>query len=180
MKYAFLMNSGTLNPETYSKLYTDRQNQYYFAAVHGMEMARETAERLASEGYDFLDLCGDFDEEKTEEIRKAAHGKVDVSFAKYTDEDLAKFEALPESNKYGIIVLGFDQKEDLVRLKLESDEYNTYIAIVDREETAAREAKKMQEEGIHFIELCGYFDAKKAASISDAVEHKLPIGYCGE
>jgi dihydropteroate synthase len=180
MKYAFIMNSGTLNPESYSTLYEDRQNRYYFAAVHGMDMAVELAEKLAAEGYDFIDLCGDFDAEKTEKIQKAAGKKLQVNFAKYTEEGLAKFEALTENDRYGIIVLGFDQKEERVRLTIESDEYNSYIAIVDKEESAAAEAKKMVEEGIHFIELCGYFNAKKAAAVSEAINHRIPIGYCGE
>lgn len=180
MKYAFIMNSGTLDPESYSTTYEDRQNRYYFAAVSGMTMAVALAEKLAAEGYDFIDLCGDFDAEKAEEIRNAAGKKLQVSYAKYTKEGQAKFEALDESNRYGIIVLGFDQKEELVSLSIESDEFNTYIAIVDKEETASAEAKKMVEEGIHFIELCGYFDARKAAAVSDACGHRIPIGYCGQ
>lgn len=179
MKYAFIMNSGTLSPETYSELYKDRQNQYYFAAVHGMAMTLELANKLGGEGYDFIDLCGDFDAEKAEEVRNAADKKANVCYAKYTDEELEKFNALTVSDRFGIIVLGFDQKEEVVRLKLESEEYNTYIAIVDNEETAACEAKKMVEEGIHFIELCGYFNGKKAAVVSEAIEYKIPIGYCG-
>lgn len=179
MKYAFIMNSGTLDPENYSTLYEDRKNQYYFAAVHGMDMTRELAKKLAGEGYDFIDLCGDFDGEKTEDIRKAAEGKVQVNYAKYSEEELAKFNALPAIDRYGIIVLGFDMTGDPVWLTLESEEYNTWVALVADEDTAALEAKKMVEHGIHFIELCGYFTAQKAEKLMEAIEHKVPVGYCG-
>lgn len=179
MKYAFIMNSGTLNPETYSTLYEDRKNQYYFAAVHGMAMTRELAKKLAGEGYDFIDLCGDYDGEKAEDIKKAADGNVQVCYAKYSEEELAKFNALPANDRYGIIVLGFDMTGDPVWLTLESDEYNTWIALVADEETAALEAKKMVEHGIHFIELCGYFTAPKAEKIMEAIDRKVPVGYCG-
>ena len=180
MKYAFIMNSGTLDPESYSTLYEDRRNQYYFAAVHSMEMAKTLAKRLADEGYDFIDLCGDFDTEKASDIKKAADGKVQVNYAKYTEEELARFNALPAIDRYGIIVLSFDMKGDPVWLTLESEEYNTWIALVADEETAALEAKKMTEHGIHFIELCGYFTASKAEKILEAIDHKVPVGYCGE
>ena len=180
MKYAFIMNSGSLSPESYSKLYSERKNQYYFAAVHDMDMARELAKKLADEGYDFIDLCGDFDAEKAEEVRKAAGGKIQVGYAKYTEEDQDRFDKLPAIDRYGIIVLGFDQSEDTVRLTLESNEFNTYIAIVPSEEAAAEAAGQMAADGIHFIELCGYFDAKKAAAVAEAAEHKVPVGYCGE
>jgi len=180
MKYAFIMNSGTLNPESYSVLYEDGGNHYYFAAVHGMKMTRELAKKLADDGYELIDLCGDFDEEKTEEIRKASEGKIKVNYAKYTEEEMAKYNALTVNDKYGIIVLGFDLSKDMVKLELESDEYNTFIAIVAKEEMAAQEAKKMVSEGIHFIELCGYFDSDRAAAVAEAIGHKVPLGYCGE
>jgi len=179
MKYAFIMNSASLNPENYSIMYDNEGNQYYFTAVHGMKMTKELTQKLANDGYELMDLCGDFDEEKAQEVEAAAEGKIKVKYAKYTEEDQAKFEALEASNHYGIIVLGFDLTEDLVRLELKSDEYDTYITIVSKEEMAAQEAKKMVIEGIHFIELCGYFDSYKAEKVTKAIEHKVPVGYCG-
>lgn len=179
MKYAFIMNSRTLNPENYSVVYENEGNLYYFTAVHGMKMARELAKKLADEGYGLINLCGNFNEEKTEEIRKASEGKPRVCYAKYTEEEQAKFNALTDSSKYGIIVLGFDPVKDLVRLVLESDEYNTYIAIVAKEEMAMQEAKNMVSEGIHFIELCSYYDLERAEKVIEAIDHKIPIGYCG-
>lgn len=43
-------------------------------------MTREPAKKLSDEGYDFIDLCGDFDAEKTEKIRKAIDYKVPVGY----------------------------------------------------------------------------------------------------
>ena len=179
MKYAFIMNSASLNPESYSVTYYNEGNQYYFTAVHGMKMTRELAKKLADDGYELMDLCGDFNEEKTEAVKEAAEGKIRVNYAKYSEEDTAKFDALESTSKYGVIVLGFDLTEDLVRLELTSEEYNTYISIAAQEETAALEAKKMVAEGINFIELCGYFDSEKAEKIAEAIGHQVPIGYCG-
>jgi len=180
MKYAFIMNSGTLSPENYSALYEDQGNLYFFTAVHGMDMARELVKQLADDGYELIDLCGDFDAEKAEELEKVSGGRIKASYAKYTEEELEKFNALPVNDRYGIIVLGFGLSRDVVRLALESGEYNTDISIVAKEETAALEAKKMAAEGIHFIELCGYFDAEKAETVIQAVDRKVPVGYCGK
>jgi len=179
MKYAFIMNSGTLNPESYSVVYEDAGNQYFFTGVHGMKMTRELAKKLADDSYELIDLCGDFNEEKTEEIRKASEGKIKVNYAKYTEEELTKLNALPSTGKFGIIVLGFDLSKDVVNLELTSDEYNTYIAIVAKEELAAHEAQRMVAEGINFIELCGYFHSERAAVVAEAIGHKVPLGYCG-
>lgn len=179
MKYAFIMNSASLNPESYSVTHDNEGNQYYFTAVHGMKMTRELTKKLAGDGYELMDLCGDYNAEKAEEVKGAAEGKIKVNYAKYSEEDLAKFDALESTSKYGIIVLGFNLTVDLVRLELTSEEYNTYIAIVAKEEMAALQAKKMVEEGINFIELCGYFDSEKAERVAEAIGHMVPIGYCG-
>jgi hypothetical protein len=37
----------------------------------------------------------------------------------------------------------------------------------------------MAAEGIHFIELCGYFDREKAEKIADFIDQKIPLGFCG-
>lgn len=179
MKYAFIMNSRTLNPENYSVQYDDKENHYYFTGVHGMKMTRELAKKLTDDGYEIIDLCGNFNEEKAEEIRTVSEGKIKVSYAKYTEEEQAKMDALDSMDKFGIIVLGFDLSEDLVKLELTSDEFNTYISIVAKEEMAAHAAKRMVAEGISFIELCGYFNSERAAVVVEAIDHKVPLGYCG-
>lgn len=179
MKYAFIMNSASLNPDSYSVIYENAGNQDYYTAVHGMKMTQELAKKLADEGYEQIDLCGDFDAKKAEEIKEAAENKIKVNYAKYSEEDLAKFDALESTSKYGIIAIGFDMTEDMVRLELASEEFNTYIAIVANEETAAQAAKQMVLEGINFIEMCGYFDSEKAEKVAEAIGHQVPVGYCG-
>jgi hypothetical protein len=144
-----------------------------------MKMTRALAGKLAEEGYQYLDLCGNYSEEKAKDIGEAANGKLEVNYAKYTEEDLERFNALPSADRYGMIILGFDPAEDMVRLELKSDEFNTYIAIAQSEEKAAQAARDMVQEGIDFIELCGYFDRDKAQAMADAIGHKVPIGYCG-
>ena len=179
MKYAFIMNSRSLTPETFSAAYAYQGNEYYFAAVHGMKMTRELVLKLSEQEFKLVDLCGNYNLDKAEEVSRAAEGRLEVSYAKYSDVDQARFEALQRTDRYGIIVLGFEPAEELVRLELRSEEYNADIAIAATEELAAQAARGMVAEGIHFIELCGYFDQEKAEKIADAVEHEIPVGYCG-
>ena len=68
---------------------------------------------------------------------------------------------LSPTSKFGIIVQNFTQSEGLFRLELESEEFNTYIAIAGSEQIAAKAAIVMVEEGINFIELCGYLTPRK-------------------
>ena len=180
MKYAFIMNSGTLDPESYSVLYDAGENQDYFTAVHGMDMTLTLTRKLAEEGYEQIDLCGDFDEEKTEKVRNAANGKIKTAYAKYSEEALAEFDALTSTDQYGIIVMESGMSRDLVRLELNSEEFNTHIAIAANEEAAIRAAKQMVEEGICFIELCAYFNTERAEKVKKAIDDKVPVGYCGE
>lgn len=179
MKYAFIMNSAGLDPDSYSVKYNDGENEYYFAAVHGMEMACGLAKNLADENYEMIDLCGDYDAEKATKIAEAAEGKIKVNYAKYNEKNQAKFGQLESAGKYGIIVLGFDLTEESVELELLSEEYNTYISIVSDEEMAKKQAKKMVSSGIDFIELCGYFDYEKSEKVEMAIGEKVPLGYCG-
>lgn len=191
------MNSRSLTPETFAATYAYQGNEYYFAAVHGLKMTQELAAKLAQQEYNIIDLCGAYNADHAEAVRRAAEGRLEVSYAKYSDEDQARFEALTSADQYGVIVLGFEPAEenelgegnkpaaenerskDLVRLELQSEEFNTYIAIAATEELAAQAAKDMVAEGIHFVELCGYFDREKAEKIAAFMEHKIPLGYCG-
>jgi len=178
-KYAFLANSAGLGPDKYSVTYENDRFCCYISAVHGMKMPCEIAEKLAAEGFELIDLCGDFNLEKAEEIRKAADGKLNVCYAKYTEENQKKYDALESMNEYGIIIMGEGIGDKPEKLELRDDEYNTYVTIVGSDEMAKAAAKEMVAQGIHFIELCSYFDLEKAEAIADTVDRKVPFGYCG-
>lgn len=44
-------------------------------------------------------------------------------------------------------------------------------------DSACSEARKMADDGVDFIELCGDFGAEHAQEIIAAVEGRIPIGY---
>ncbi len=178
-KYAFIANSGKQNPDNYSLQYKNDDFEFKMVAVSGMKMAEETTKKFEADGYELIDLCGDFDEEKAEKIKAAVGDKLDICYAKYSEEDLEKLDKLLSMQEYGIIVMGEGMPDSPVKLEFMNEEFNTYIAIVGTDELAKESAKKMVENGINFIELCSYFDKEKASEISEAIRGAVPIGYCG-
>ena len=179
LKYAFIMNSRGLTPETYSVTFSNDAFYYYIAAVHGMKMTREIVKKLAAEGFNLVNLCGDYNAEKAEDVRSATDHKIEVRYAKYSEEDLQKLDTMESLNEYGIIFMEDGIGDKAEKFRLETEEYNTSITFANSNEMAVEAAKEMVEQGVLFIELCSYFDLKKADEIAEAIGHKVPIGYCG-
>lgn len=178
-KYAFILNSQTLTPESYSKVYENEEFYCRIAAINSMEMCYDLARKLAEDGVQLIDLCGDFDQEKAEAVRKATRDEVKVCYAKYTEEEILKLEALPSLNEYGIIIKAGGIGKTPVRAELKSSECNTYVAFVEDDSMAHAVANEMVKEGINFIELCSYFTKEKAEELVETIAHKVPVGYCG-
>lgn len=177
-KYAFIMNSRTLSPDTYVGIHENKANHYFIAGVHSMKMAEELAKELSLEGFFEIDLCGDFDEKKAEKIRLATECKADVRYAKYSSKDSARMEAMESLNEYGIILADTTlSKTEWICLK--SDEMNTRVACVNSLESACSAAVKMVNGGVVFIEMCRFFNEHKAKAVIDAIKEAVPVGYCG-
>ncbi len=177
-KYAFIMNSRTLSPDTYAGIHENESNHYFIAGVHSMKMAEELAKELSSEGFFEIDLCGDFDEKKAKKICLATDCKADVRYAKYSLKDSERMEAMESLEEYGII-LADTSVADTGWIHMESDEMNTKVACVNSLESACMAAIKMVNEGVVFIEMCRWFDENKAKAVIDATKGAVPVGYCG-
>ena len=178
-KYAFIMNSRGLTPETYSVAYQNEEFYCYIAAVHGMKMTRELAKKLAYEEIQLIDLCGAYNEEMAEDVAEFAGEEIEICYAKYTPEQLDKFNKMESEGEYGLIIMADGIKEKPHYLEIGSAEYNTHIALVGSDEMAIQAAKDLVKVGINFIELCSYFDLEKTESILDAIDREVPVGYCG-
>lgn len=177
-KYAFIMNSRTLTPDTYMGIHENSKNYYVIAGVHSVQMASELAKDLSEEGFFAIDLCGAFDEKKTAKVSEGAGGKAEVRYARYSPLDAKRMDALDSMEEYGLILMDSSLSET-EWLRLESDEYNTAIAFVHNLESACSAAVRMVKEGIAFLELCRWFDEERAQKIIDAIEGAVPVGYCG-
>lgn len=178
-KYAFLLNSETLTPDNYSNVYENPEFYCQVIGTNSMEQCLAQANALAAAGVELIDLCGDFDEEKAQALRKAADEKLEVCYAKYSASEAAKVEAMTEFKEYGILVCADGISDKAEKMELRSDELNTHVVFVADDDMACAEAKKMVTEGIQLIELCSYFTEEKAEAIIKAIDGRIPVGYCG-
>lgn len=176
-KFAFFCNSTTLTPENYCKELsgTDFKGRVY--GVNSLEVACSAAKRLADEGFDEIDLCGDFDEAMALEIKKSAGSNVEIWYERYFDSEREKLEALSTLNPWGIIIeVGESWEKDRYSI-LKSEECDTYIACVNGMEDAIRAAEQMVRDGVTFIELCSYYDEEKTKQLIEGIGGAVPIGY---
>ena len=91
VKYAFIMNSAEQTPENYSTTIDSDLFHVYACAVNSLEMACDLAKKLTEDGYTLIDLCGDFDDEKTGTIQKTAGTGVKVCHARFTPAEEDKY-----------------------------------------------------------------------------------------
>lgn len=179
LKYAFLINVPGQTPETYSAVYENSESYNLIAGTDNMDMAKEFAAKLVSEGYTLFNLCGDFDDEVTGQMQQAAGPDVKFRHADYLPEQLAKVEALEKFEKYGIVIVmrGVEEPQEVA---LSCPQLSTKAIFVKDQAQAIEAAKKLAAEGVDDIELCSWFDRVKNEEIIEAIGGAAPVGTCGE
>ncbi len=178
-KYVFILNSETLTPENYHGSFESDSFKVNVFGVNSMDMACKTVEKAVKDGAQLIDLCGDYDEAKANEIKSLVNKDVGIKFVRYNDVEMAKFNALTSIKTYGIIIKVDGFAPEIHNLKMESDELDTTVVGVSNMKEACDQAKKMADSGIAFIELCSAFDEEKANEIVSAVNGKIPVGFAG-
>lgn len=179
MKFAFIANIAGATPETYSAAFETAEAYNLIVGVDGMDAAKVYVKQLAEDGYDLINLCGDFDEEITQELRAIAGEAVEIQHADYSANELAKLEKLESFKNYGIIIV--DNTIDAPHEeKLEIESCDIRAIYVNSIEMACEAGKSLVDGGIDFIELCSWFDKEKMEAIVDATGNKVPVGTCGE
>lgn len=179
MKFAFIANVAGATPETYSAVFESPGSYNLIAGVDGMDAAKEYIKKLAGEGFEMFNLCGDFDDEITAEIREMVGPEIEVSHADYSAAQMAKLEKLESFKEYGIIILD-DDIEDPHHMAINNEECNAHIIFVKDLEQAEKAGKTLIEEKVDFIELCSWFDNDKMEAVVKATEDSVPVGTCAE
>lgn len=176
MKFAFIINTDGGHPDTYEITCTAGNNENHIYGVTGVEEGVAFAKGLAKEGFELLNLCGDFTAENAADI--AAEG-MRVKNADYMPEELKKIEALEDLSHYGIIVVDAGLSET-VKADKKDPACNAYARFIKDVDGACEAAKELVEEGVAFIELCSWFDKEKTDAVIAAIDGKVPVGTCGE
>lgn len=178
--YAYIVNSKSMTPEDYHWEYANDAMEFRFFATCSMEMTKQYARRLVADGFECIDLCGDFDKAKANEIWDAAYNWLKVFYAKYSDEEETKFANLSSRSEFGLIVMVKGLAEEAIQTeRVTGPDFNTTIALVGSEQAALTAAQQLVANGVNFIELCSYFDAYRAAKIIEGIQGQAPVGYCG-
>lgn len=179
MKFAYMINIPGYTPETYCGEYDSGKSITRIVGTDNIDQAVEYAAKLAEEGFNLFNLCGDFDDEVTAKISQAVGEGIKVRNAAYSSEELEKVEALEEFTKYGVIAVDPAVDEPVV-LEVSCDALYTKMWIVKDQEQANKAARRLSEEGMHDIELCSWFTEERTAPIIEAVNSdKIPVGSCG-
>lgn len=86
---------------------------------------------------------------------------------------------MPKITKYAFILKaeGYNHEND--RRTLETDGFNTKIVAVSSVDEACTVARKLVEEGVEIIELCGGFTVSNSEEIIEAINGSVPVGLVG-
>ena len=179
MKFAFLANVEGVTPETYSTVFESAGNYNLVAGVDGIEAGKEYALKLAADGFDMIDLCGDFDDEVTAELQEKAGPDVKIRHADYTVDEMVKLDHLDSLRDYGVIIME-ERVEKPHEVVLRSESCDMRINFVNDMKQAKQAAIKLVEKRIDFIELCSWFDLLRMEAIVEATGNRVPVGTCGE
>ena len=177
-KFAFIMNIPGESPKTYSKVYENAESYSLFAGTGDMDMAAGLVKQLAGEGFEVINLCGDFDDDITKKFMEITENKMRILHADFFPEEMKKLEAQASLKEYGIIciVRGLEQMESFDLL---SEDCNTRLMLIRDLDQACSAAVELVNKGIDFIELCSWFDKEKTQAIIAAINGKVPVGSCG-
>lgn len=176
-KFAFLINVPGVSPETYFTVYETNESYSIVAGVDGMEAAKEYMKQLLKKDIKVFDLCGDFDDETTDQMREIAGEGITIRHAEYNLNEMAKLNMLKSFRNYGVIVKadGTGKSHEVV---LRSKACDSRIIFVENLAEARKAARRLVEKRVNFIELCSWFDILRLDSIVAAIDGKVPVGTC--
>ncbi len=179
LNFAFVINVSGATPENYSVVYENDESRSIIAGVDGIEAGKAYVRKLIGQGYTLINLCGDFDDKVTEEIRSEAGDGIIVENAKYTVDELAKLNKLESFHDYGMIIKmdGVDQPQ---WKSMENDDCALKAVFVKDMDQAKAAAVELVRKRINFIELCSWFDQMMMEKIVDEIDDKVPVGTCGK
>lgn len=183
MKFAFIMDVKGVTPETYSTVFETAERYNLVAGVDGREAAADYIEKLAEEGFDEIDLSGDFDEDFadyiTGRLREKSLGSTEIKLTYYTLDELMKLQFTDSTRNYGLIIVdeGVNRYHEVV---LRSKTRDTRIIFVQNLRRARHAAVRLVEKRINIIDLCSWFDIMRQGLIADVIEKCVPVGTCGE
>lgn len=178
MKYAFIYDADIPSGDDFYCMVGKGDEINLVAGVSPVEAAIPLAKRLAEEGYEAMGFCGAFDDEMIGAIREAVGGEVALSSMKYLPEQLELLNGMNSYREYGVLIQA-DGLTDNARFLLANQSCNAKVCFVPNWERAKKAVLELFEEGIYFIECCGWFKEPMVREFIDMTCNTIPIGSIG-
>ena len=83
IKFAFILTGGAKHPQPEYLIFDNKDNTTKICGVDTIETACEVAKELVKEGYNLIELCGDFQEEGAQKVIEAVEGKAKIGYIIY-------------------------------------------------------------------------------------------------
>ena len=175
MKYAFIFDCDIPSGEDFNCQVGMGQEICLVAGVSPISEAIPLAKKLAAEGFDTMGFCGAFDDEMIAKIGEAVGPDVAVNQMRYLPEQQKMLDEMNSYREYGVLIQA-DGLTGNARFLLRNDNSNTKVCFVPNWENAKRAATELYEEGIYFIECCGWFKESMVYELIDMTCGTIPIG----
>ncbi|MDL2211807.1 DUF6506 family protein [Erysipelotrichaceae bacterium OttesenSCG-928-M19] len=83
IKFAFILTGGQKHPLPEYLQFDNPNNTTKICGVDSIETACQVAKELADDGYNLIELCGDFQAEGAQKVIDAVAGKAKVGYIIY-------------------------------------------------------------------------------------------------
>lgn len=178
MKYAFIFDCDVPSGPDYRCMLGAGAETNLVMGISPIEEAVPLAARLASEGYDTLAFCGAFDGPILERIQEAAGPDVRVCPMEFFPDQQELLNSMNSFREYGILIQA-DGLTGNARFLLANSACNAKVCFVPDFEHALQAVEELFNEGIYFIECCGYFTGPMVREFIALTCGQIPIGGTG-
>lgn len=175
MKYAFIFDADIPSGDDFFCEVGMGQEVCLVAGVSPLEEAIPFAQKLVSQGFTNLGFCGAFEDEMIARMKKAVGPDVAVNQMHYLPEQLELLGEMNSFREYGVLIQA-DGLTSNARFLLKNDQCNAKVCFVPNWDHAKDAVRELFEEGIYFIECCGWFKEPMVREMINMTCGTIPIG----
>jgi len=175
MKYAFIFDADIPSGDDFFCQVGFGEEVCLVAGVSPLEDAIPLAVKLASQGFTKMGFCGSFEDEIITKIQEAVGPEVTLNQMHFMPEQLDLLGEMNSFREYGVLIQA-DGLTSNARFLLKNDSCNAKICFVPNWERAKEAVKELFEEGIYFIECCGWFKESMVLDMINMTCGTIPIG----
>lgn len=175
MKYAFIFDADLPSGDDFFCQVGFGQEICLVAGVSPVEAAIPLAKELTAKGFDTMGFCGAFDDDMIALIQEAVGPDVALRQMNFLPEQLDLFSEMDSFQEYGVLIQA-DGLTSNARFLLKNDCCNAKICFTPDWAHAKEAVKELYEEGIYFIECCGWFKEPMIREMLTMTCGTIPIG----